>query len=83
MKITHILALIGLAAIAQYFGLFSRWGIDLAKLKPPSPITSGSSPTSPQPEGCPYSYSEVLIFTLNEVGASLPPECLKREGGEI
>ena len=83
MKITHILALIGLAAIAQYFGLFSRWGIDLAKLKPQSPITSGSSPTSPQPQGCPSSYSEVLIFTLNEVGATLPPECLKREGGEI
>lgn len=82
MKITHILALIGLAAIAQYFGLFSRWGIDLAKLKPPSPITSGSSPHATENQ-CPYSYSEVLIFTLNEVGASLPPECLKREGGEI
>ncbi|MCT7963979.1 hypothetical protein NG791_25210 [Laspinema sp. D1] len=82
MKLTHILALIGLAAIAQYFGLFSRWGIDLAKLKPQSPINPGSSPEATE-NPCPYSYSEVLIFTLNEVGASLPPECLKRDEGQI
>ncbi|MCT7968961.1 hypothetical protein NG799_21860 [Laspinema sp. D1] len=82
MKLTHILALIGLAAIAQYFGLFSKWGIDLSKLKPQSPIASDSNPETTENQ-CPYSYSEVLIFTLNEVGATLPPECLKRDGGEI
>ena len=82
MKLTHILALIGLAAIAQYFGVFSRWGIDLSKLKPTSPIAPDSTSEATENQ-CPYSYSEVLIFTLNEVGATLPPECLKRDGGEI
>ena len=82
MKLTHILALVGLAAIAQYFGVSSRWGIDLAQLKPPSVSSPDSNPETTENQ-CPYSYSEVLIFTLNEVGATLPPECLKREGGEI
>ncbi|MCT7964020.1 hypothetical protein NG791_25415 [Laspinema sp. D1] len=82
MKLTHIMALVGLAAIAQYFGLFSKWGIDINQLKPHSPIAPGSTSETAENQ-CPYSYSEVLIFTLNEVGASLPPECLKREGGEI
>lgn len=78
MKLTHILALIGVAAIANHFGLLSRFGVDLSKLKTDSPIATESTP---DPDKCPYSYSEVLIFTLNEVGAELPETCLKRDGG--
>ncbi|WP_044198629.1 hypothetical protein [Oscillatoria acuminata] len=81
MKLTHILALVGIAAIAHHFGLFSKFGIDISKLKPPSPNPDATSQANENQ--CPYSYSEVLIFTLNEVGASLPPECLKRDGGQI
>jgi hypothetical protein len=80
MKLTHILALIGIAAIAHHFGLFSRFGVDLSRLKPSSPIATESTP---DPDSCPYSYSEVFLFTLTEVGATLPESCLKRDGGDI
>lgn len=76
MKITHLLALVGLVALAQWFGIFTRFGIDLSTLLPSTPQA-----TAPQPdEGCPE-YTEVFIHTLNEIDYQLPPECeMPKEG---
>lgn len=77
MKLNHILALIGLVAIAHWIGIFDRFGIDLSSLLPTAP--TAIAPQTPE-DGCPE-YTPAFLFTMNEVGMQLPPQCQpQREG---